>query len=182
MPVKDGLLDRNDCVLVVIDAQERLLPVIWENERVVDNTAKLVKFAGIIGMPVVVTEQDKLGATVDAVADPMGGVDAVSKITFDCFGCEPFARRMGDLGRKTLLLTGVEAHICVAQTALTALADHQVHMISDAMSSRVEHNWRIALGRLENAGAVITSTELLIYELLRQAGTDEFKATLPLVK
>lgn len=182
MSNKGGLLNRDDCVLVVIDAQERLLPVIWEKERVVDNTVKLVKFAGIIGMPVVVTEQAKLGATVQAVAEPLGGADAVEKITFDCFGCQPFAQRVADLGRGTLLLTGVEAHICVAQTGLSALAEHQVQVVSDAVSSRVEHNWRIALGRLEQAGAVITSTEMLIYELLRQAGTEEFKATLPLVK
>lgn len=182
MAQKEMLLNRDDCVLVVIDAQQKLLPVIWEKQRVVDNTARLVKFAGIIGLPVVVTEQDKLGPTVDEVAEGLGGVEAISKITFDCFGCPPFAERLAGLGRGTLLLCGVEAHICVAQTALTALAQYQVHAISDAMSSRVEHNWRIALERLGQAGATITSTEMLIYELLRQAGTDEFRATLPLVK
>ncbi len=182
MAQEDRLLKREDCVLVVIDAQQKLLPVIWENQRVVDNTARLVKFAAIIGLPVVVTEQEKLGPTVAEVAEGVEGLRAISKITFDCFGCPPFVQRLAELGRRTLLLCGVEAHICVAQSALSALAQYRVHAVSDAMSSRTEHNWRTALARLQQAGVIITSTEMLIYELLGRAGTDEFRATLPLVK
>lgn len=178
----DMLLDRNDCVLVIIDIQEKLLPVMWEKERVMDNSLRLAKFASVIDLPVVVTEQDKLGPTIEPLREALAEYDPIAKISFDCFGCEPFAERIAELGRHTLLLCGIESHICVAQTALTGLDAHEVHLISDAASSRVEHNWRIAQRRLDGAGATITSTEMVIYELLRAAGTDEFRATLPLVK
>ncbi|MFH1057636.1 MAG: isochorismatase family protein [Pseudomonadota bacterium] len=181
MSKHDRLARREDCVLVIIDAQEKLLPVIHEQAAVVANMAKLVKFAAIAGLPVVVTEQMKLGATVAEVAEPAGAA-AIGKISFDCFGCEDFVQKIKELKRKTLVLCGVEAHICVVQTALGALEDFRVQVVSDAVSSRAPHNWLVALERLRQAGCVITSTEMFIYEILRQAGTDEFKATLPLVK
>lgn len=182
MSKHDRLARREDCVLVVIDAQEKLLPVIHEHEAVVANMAKLVKFAGIVGLPVVLTEQMKLGATVPEVALADLQAPALAKISFDCFGCDDFAAKIKDLKRKTLIVCGVEAHICVFQTALTALEDFRVQVVSDAVGSRAPHNWLVALERLRKAGCVITSTEMFIYEILRQAGTDEFKATLPLVK
>lgn len=182
VPYKPGLLKREDCVLVLIDVQERLLPVIWEKERVADNAVKLAKFAAIIGLPVLVTEQAKLGATIAPLSQEIAGFSPTEKITFDCFGCADFTRALARIGRGTLLLAGIEAHICVAQTALTGLAEHQVHVISDACSSRAPQNWAVAMDRLRQAGAEISSTEMAIYELLGQAGTAEFKATLPLVK
>ena len=179
MSKHDRLLKREDCVLVVIDAQEKLLPVIHEQEQVVANLAKLVRFAGIAGLPVVLTEQMKLGATAPAVGE---AGPAITKISFDCFGCDGFAQRIKLLNRKTLVLTGVEAHICVFQTALSALEDFRVQVVGDAVSSRTARNRDLALARLRHAGCVVTSTEMFIYEILRQAGTEEFKATLPLVK
>lgn len=182
MSKHDRLLKREDCVLVVIDAQEKLLPVIHGQEEVVANTAKLVKFAGIAGLPVVATEQMKLGATVPAVTEAGLVEPAIVKISFDCFGCEEFSQKIKDLKRKTLVLAGVEAHICVLQTALSALEDFRVQVVGDAVSSRVARNRDLALARLRHAGCVVSSTEMFIYEVLRQAGTAEFKATLPLVK
>lgn len=182
MSKHDRLLKREDCVLVVIDAQEKLLPVIHEQAEVVANIAKLVKFAGIAGLPVVVTEQMKLGATVPALAEAGLSEPAIAKISFDCFGCEEFAQKIKALKRKTLVLVGVEAHICVFQTALSALEDFRVQVVGDAVSSRTARNRDLALARLRHAGCVVTSSEMFIYEILRQAGTEEFKATLPLVK
>jgi isochorismate hydrolase len=182
MSKHDRLLKREDCVLVVIDAQERLLPVIHGQEEVVANIAKLVQFAGIVGLPVVATEQMKLGATVPAVTGAGLAEPAIAKISFDCFGCEEFSQKIKALKRKTLVLAGVEAHICVLQTALSALEDHRVQVVGDAVSSRNLGNRDLALARLRQAGGVVTSTEMFIYEILRQAGTEEFKATLPLVK
>ena len=129
-----------------------------------------------------VTEQQKLGPTLPEAAAELPGLEPISKITFDCFGCDEFRAQLERLGRKALLLAGVEAHICVAQTGLSGLSAYRVQVVSDAVSSRAQHNWLAALERLRAAGAEITSTEMLIYELLGRAGTDEFKATLPLVK
>jgi isochorismate hydrolase len=177
-----SLLNRADALLVVIDMQERLLPVIAEKERVVENVLKLVKFAPIIGLPVIHTEQQNLGETISEIRAALQGVDAIIKLEFDCFKSPIFAEHIRRLKRNTLIITGVEAHICVAQTALHALADHTVHVVSDAISSRSSHNHKVALGRMGNAGVTITSTEMVIYELLEKAGTDQFREALKLVK
>ncbi|KMY66800.1 hypothetical protein AAU61_12390 [Desulfocarbo indianensis] len=176
------LLRREECVLVVIDAQEKLMPVIHDKESVAANILRLVKFAGIIGLPVVVTEQQKLGPTLPDIKEALPGCQPVEKITFDCFGEESFRQRLARLDRGTILLCGIESHICVCQTALTASASHKVQVVSDAVGSRAQHNWVIALERMRARGVVLTSTEMLIYELLGRAGSEEFRATLPLVK
>ncbi|MCX5816643.1 MAG: isochorismatase family protein [Proteobacteria bacterium] len=176
------LITREDCVLVVIDVQEKLVPVISNKERVVENVIKLSNFAQIIGMPVILTEQTRLGLTIPEVRKGLSHVQAISKVHFNCFFCKEFSDEIEKTGKKTLIVTGVEAHICVTQTALYALPDLNVHIISDAVSSRTPENCRVALERMGRAGAVITSTEMFIYELLQKAGTDEFKAVLQLVR
>ncbi len=140
------------------------------------------RFAEIIGLPVILTEQEKLGDTLSEVLEARPNLQAIRKLDFDCFGCEEFVDEIRGLGKRTLILAGVETHICVAQTALHAAPDHTVHVVSDATSSRTEENWRVALDRMHQAGVVITSTEMAIYELLQRAGTNEFRAVLPLVK
>ena len=180
--VAPSLLRRDDTVLVVIDVQQRLLPVIEGGEKLVGNLAKLLRFARIIGLPVVVTEQHNLGATVPDLRDEMEDLHPIGKIDFDCFRCGEFAAKVSDLGRRTLVLTGIEAHICVCQTALHALAKFSVHVVADAVSSRTADNHRIALERMRQSGVTVSSTEMVIYELLERAGTDEFREALKLVK
>jgi nicotinamidase-related amidase len=177
-----NLATREDSVLVVIDVQERLMPVIANRETVEANVVRLIKFAEIIGLPVILTEQAKLGDTVPKVLEAGADLQPIRKLDFDCFGCQNFPPKLVKLGRNTLILCGVETHICVAQTALHAAPDYNVHVVSDATSSRVEHNWKVALDRMRQAGVVVTSAEMVIYELLQRAGTDEFRAVLPLVK
>lgn len=177
-----GLVDRQDCILVVIDVQEKLMAAIHDRERVAANTTTLVKFCGICGIPVVFTEQLKLGATLSQVKDAARDFTAVEKIHFNCFLNDEFSGAVARTGRRTLVLTGAESHICVAQTAIPAVPRWRVHVISDAVSSRLPENKAIALQRMRDAGAVISSTEMFIYEILVKAGTDEFKAVLPLVK
>jgi len=176
------LIAREDSVLVLIDVQEKLMPVIAEKEKVTDNLVRLLKFAHIIGLPLILTEQEKLGNTVPEVFEAARRLSPIRKLDFNCFGCQEFVDEVRRSGRKTLILAGVEAHICVAQTALRAVPHYGVHVVSDATSSRSRHNWKVALKRMRQAGVVITSTEMVIYELLQRAGTDEFRAVLPLVK
>jgi isochorismate hydrolase len=176
------LISRHDAVLLVVDVQERLMPVIAEATKVVDNIVRLLRFARIVGLPVVVTEQQKLGPTVPEIRAEVPGLSPILKTTFDCAGCPEYVTRFAEIGRNTLIVVGVEAHICVAQTVLGALREHAVHLVSDATSSRSPHNRSVAIERMRSAGATITSTEMLIYEIMREAGTDEFRAVLPLVK
>jgi len=180
--VTDNIIGRHECVLVVIDAQEKLMPVITDRESVLSNIARLVKVCHLTGIPVVVTEQEKLGKTVEEIHNEFSGEEAVQKVHFNCFSCETFAERIKKTGRKTIILTGVEAHICVTQTALHAIPFYNVQIVSDAVSSRLTDNRNIAFQRMRDAGATITSTEMFIYEILQKAGTDEFRSILPLVK
>ena len=177
-----NLITREDSVLVVIDVQEKLMPVIAEKDKVIDNLVRLLKFAQIIGLPLILTEQEKLGNTLPEILQAAQDLSPIRKLDFNCFGCQEFVEEVGRMGRKTLILTGVESHICVAQTALGAVPNYTVHVVSDTTSSRTQENWRVALERMRQAGVVITSTEMVIYELLQRAGTDEFRTVLPLVK
>lgn len=177
-----GLVSREDCVLLIIDVQEKLMPVMSDKEKVVENVVRLVKFANIAGLPIVVTEQEKLGATLPDVKKELGDVQPIGKVCFNCFLCRNFADQIERLGRKTLIITGAEAHICVAQTAIFAAPRFRVHAVSDAISSRTQENRTVSLIRMHQSGVFITSTEMFIYEVLQAAGTDEFRATLQLVK
>ena len=161
---------------------ERLLPVIAEKEKIVENVLKLVKFACIIELPILLTEQEKLGKTTPEIRAELNDIEPITKLEFDCFKFRAFAEQIRHLNRNTLIIAGIEAHICVAQTALHALADHSVHVVSDAISSRSPHNRQVALDRMGKAGVTITSTEMVIYELLGVAGTDQFRKVLKLVK
>jgi nicotinamidase-related amidase len=176
------LLRGADALLVVIDIQERLLSVMAEKERVIENTLKLVTFARMIGLPIILTEQQNLGETTPEIRAELEALQPNIKLEFDCFESPAFAEHVDQLGRNTLIIAGIEAHICVAQTALHALVNHRVHVVSDAVSSRSLHNREVALGRMRQAGVTITSTEMVIYELLGKAGTQEFREALKLVK
>lgn len=177
-----NLIATDDSVLIIIDVQEKMMPPIAEGQKVLENVVLLLKFSEIMGLPVVLTEQNKLGDTLPEVLAARPGLEPIRKWEFGCFRCPEFVDRLRTLGRKTLILAGVEAHICVAQTALQGVADYTVHVVSDATSSRDRDNWKVAIKRMRQAGVVVTSTEMVMYELMGRAGTDEFRAVLPLVK
>lgn len=177
-----GLINRDDCLVVVIDVQEKLMPVISDKDEVIANTVKLVEFSKICGVPLIITEQQKLGPTVAEVKDRLKEARVIEKVHFNCFLNEQFKEEVEKSQRKTLIISGVEAHICVTQTALYSLEGYRVHVVGDAVSSRSPENRTFALQRMRDAGVVISSTEMFIYEMLVKAGTDEFRATLPLVK
>jgi nicotinamidase-related amidase len=168
--------------LVVVDMQERLLSAIHENERVISNVRLLLRAAKALALPVVMTTQyiKGLGPTQDEILELVPEARPIDKLTFSCFGSPEFKQALAATGRKSLLLCGVEAHICVLQTGLDALAaGYEVHLVSDATGSRVKANAEIGHRRLEGAGAIPSSTEMAIYELLGASGTPAFKALLP---
>ena len=176
------LIRGDETVLVIIDMQERLFPVMAGKEGLLENVMKLVKFSKVMGLPVLVTEQEKLGNTLPEIREELKGVQPIGKVDFNCFGCEAFSQSLVGLQRKTLLLAGIEAHICVAQTALHAVSGYSVHAVSDAIACRSPHNHRIAEERMMQGGVTVTSAEMAIYEILGSAGTDTFREVLRLVK
>ena len=173
---------REDSALIMINVQERLVPAMSGPEKLVGNCKRLVALAKVMDLPVIFTEQEKLGPTVHELTEGLPDYRPVAKTTFNCFACTPFAARVRETGRHTLILAGIEAHICVSQTALWAQPRFRVHVVSDAVSSRSLDNHSVALARMRAAGLTVTSTEMVIYEVLEKAGTDEFKAMLPLIK
>jgi nicotinamidase-related amidase len=177
-----ALLRKEDCALLVIDVQEKLVRVIDDANRSIENIVRLIRFSKIVDIPIVLTEQQNLGDTVNEIRDEMTIFQPVSKITFSCFASEEFCKYLKNLNKKTLIVTGIETHICVAQTVLDAINEYDVHVVSDAVSSRSINNKEIALDRLRQNNVTITTTEMLIYELLIKAGTNEFRKTLGLLK
>jgi nicotinamidase-related amidase len=180
-------LEPEQCALIVVDIQEKLLPPIWEKERLVRNAQLLIRLAGILKIPALVTTQymKGLGSTVPEVAALLPDTPSIDKLMFSCFGSDVFCSLLKRLPgqRTTVLLCGMETHICVMQTALGALREgYLVHVASDAVSSRTEMNWRIGLERMRAAGAILSSTEMMIYELLRSSGAPAFKELLPYLK
>jgi len=176
------LVTKDDCALIIVDEQDRLMPVIAGREVLVQNTLRLVRFSQLLDIPIVITEQEKLGPTLLEIKAEAVSIRPIGKVHFNCFMSEEFERTLQQLERKILILVGVEAHICVTQTALHALQSLKVHIVADAIGSRTADNRNIAIERMRQAGAIITSTEMFIYEVLQRAGTDKFKAALQLVK
>ena len=180
-------LEAEQCALIVIDIQQKLLPPIFQKEQLVRNVQLLIRAAGILDIPALVSTQYSkgLGDTVPEIASLLGGTEPVDKTLFSCFGSDVFGRLLERLPgqRKTLLLCGMESHICVMQTALAALREgYLVHVASDAVSSRTEWNWKTGLDRMRAAGAIVSSTEMMIYELVRSSSSAAFKELLPHLK
>jgi nicotinamidase-related amidase len=180
------LLRPEDCALAVIDIQEKLLAQIFEKERVLRNAQLLVRLADILQLPVIVSTQYEkgLGQTVAEISSLLPDMRPLDKLEFGCFGNSEYCSAVGKMAnRSTLLLCGIESHICVTQTALGALNQGlNVHVAADAVSSRTELNWKLGLNRMQAAGAVLSSTEMMIYELLGKSGTPAFKEMLKHLK
>ena len=180
-------LDADQCALIVVDIQEKLLPTIFQKDQLISNSKLLIRAASVLKIPAIVSTQYSkgLGQTVPEIASLLPDTAAIDKDQFSCFGSDVFCTLLKRLpgNRNTLLLCGMESHICVAQTALAALREgYLVHVASDAVSSRTEWNWKIGLERMRAAGAVISSTEMIIYELLRSSSSPAFKEMLPHLK
>jgi len=177
-------LEADQCALIIIDIQEKLLPPIFQKEQLIKNTQLLIRLAGILRIPHIATVQyaKGLGNTVPEIASLLPETEPIDKQMFSCFGSDVFCSLLKRMPghRNTVLLCGMESHICVTQTALAALREgYIVHVASDAVSSRSEWNWKIGLERMRAAGAVISSTEMMVYELLRSSGSTAFKELLP---
>jgi nicotinamidase-related amidase len=185
METQSRRITRANTALVVVDIQERLLPAMFEKERVVQNAVRLVKGAAVLGVPVLATEQYRkgLGATVPEVAAAIFGFAPMEKVAFSACGAGEFSAALNAKPVTNAILCGIEAHVCVTQTCLDLLDQGlRVFVVADAVSSRAAENYRIGVERMRAAGAVIASTEMVLFELLEKAGTADFKQILELVK
>jgi nicotinamidase-related amidase len=170
----------------VVDIQDRLASVMSERQHVVRNTSLLIEAAKTLGLPMVLTEQypKGLGPTVNELKEILPpGVKPVEKLHFSCCGEPAFLDALKKTGKKKVILAGMETHICVLQTTLGLLDEgYGVHLVSDAICSRKSSDYKSGLGMAREAGAVVTSTETVLFQLLEKAGTEEFKKISKLVK
>jgi nicotinamidase-related amidase len=188
----DTIARRDDAVLVIVDEQERLTAAMDRREAVGAATVRLVRTAVLVGVPIIVTRQYPKGlgdmepALLDALAAAESAnvrVSHVDKMAFDCFREPQFASALTVTARKQLIVAGMETHICIAQTVLSAIRlGFDVHVAADACCSRDDAHHVLALQRMRKASAVITASESVMYEFVGAAGTDEFKALLGIVK
>jgi nicotinamidase-related amidase len=179
------LIDRENTGLLVIDVQEKLMEVMGQKQRIIDNIIRLLHLSKIFHLPVMLTEQYPkwLGPTLPEIVENLPSYDPISKMHFNCCDVDAFNDQLESQSYKNIIVTGVESHICVFQTCVSILVQgYNVHVPQDAVDSRTDENWRVGLKLMEQAGAIITSTEAVIYQILKEAGTKEFKRMLKIIR
>ena len=177
-------INKEEAVLVIIDIQERLVPVMNRGERVIKNTNVVKATSKNMDMPIIVTEQytKGLGSTVLQIEENLEGAKKFEKNTFS--GCiEGVMDYLDKTGRKKIIITGMETHVCVFQSVRDLLRQgYYVFVAADAVCSRTEENYNNALSLMREMGAVISNTETILFDLLKESGTPQFKALSKLIK
>lgn len=179
------LISKDDCVLLVLDIQGSLFETMYEKDRMLEFALKVIDFAKRIELPIVATEQypKGLGESLPEIRDALPGVNFIPKRSFSCFGEPAFDAKMRALGRKTVIVVGMETHICVCQTTLDGIArGYNMYLVSDAISSYSKRDTELAFRRLREAGATIASCEMAFFEILRVAKTSDFQKCFDLLK
>jgi len=179
------MFTRENSLLVIVDIQEKLARTMRDRDRVVRNTAKLIRAARELSVPLMVTEQypDGLGRTLPELESLLINAEPIDKMTFSCCREDRFTNALSIENRSHIIVCGMEAHICVMQTALDLRhRDYSVGVVQDAVCSFNQRDFEIAVDRMRDEGVRMLSTEMIIYELMHKAGTEEFKALLPVMK
>lgn len=180
----DTVLRRDETVLLVVDFQDKLVGAMEGSDSVTAEIGRLAQGMQLLELPILVTEQypQGLGHTVPELAAKLPQGQALAKTSFSCCGVDGFWDDLAATRRRQIIVTGIEAHVCVLQTALDLLANgYQVHVPQDAVTSRKLANYQNALQRLQQAGVIVTNTESVLFELMAKAGTPEFKALQKLI-
>ncbi len=185
MAVAAEFLNREDCILLLVDIQQVLLEPCVHSVPLVKHCGFLIDVATLFRIPIVFTTHnaEKLGGFLPELVDKVQNPTVLNKLEFSCFENQQIKDVIAAKGRKTILLAGMESHVCVFHTGAHALRlGYRVDLITDAVLSRSESNRLIGIKRLEQAGAVMSSTEMVIFELLGRAGTEGFRQLLPIIK
>lgn len=180
------MLASENTVLIIVDMQGNLAHSMHEKQQLFENAQKLIKGIQVFEVPIIAAEQtpDKLGPTIPEIDNLLSGIQYISKASFNCFDNERFLKEFEALNRKQVLIMGIEAHVCVYQTAmhLLSMGGYEVQIVADAVSSRTMKNRDIALEKMKGSGASLTSTEIVLFELLKTAENEKFKEIFKIVK
>ncbi|MEW6569963.1 MAG: hydrolase [Nitrospirota bacterium] len=172
-------LDKDSAALLIIDIQEKLTAVMKTKEEIIKNCIHLIELSKTYNLPIILTEQypKGLGQTVEEIRVSLPYYIPIEKFTFNCCDEPSFLNEITAANRRNIVVTGMEAHVCVLQTCLGLLQEgHNVHVVKDAVCARSKDNWETGIEFMRDAGAVITSTETVLFQVLRIAGTEEFRA------
>lgn len=178
-------IKRENTIAVIIDIQERLYPFIHENEILTEKVSRLIKGLRTLGIEIIVTEQYSkgLGATIKPVQESLGDYKHLEKMSFSCCRLSDFNSRLSTSGKKFVIICGIESHVCVLQTVLDLLEKgYTPVLVEDCVSSRNPNDKKIAVERMRAEGAIITTYESILFELLEVSGTEEFKTISKIVK
>lgn len=179
------MLDVQDSCLVVVDVQGRLAELMYEKDLLFKNIRILIKAVKILSIPILWTQQQPqaIGVTVSQISELLTDNEPIDKACFSCCSLKEFNDKINALGRKQVLLCGIEAHVCIHQTALELIASgKEVHVIADAVSSRTKENKQTALERMVTEGVKLCSAEMALFELLKTSEHPQFKEVIKLVK
>jgi nicotinamidase-related amidase len=179
------MITPRETLLLIIDVQGRLALGVVQSATLATNISKLVRACTILDVPVLLTEQypKGLGRTIDSIGELLPGKVPVEKLSFSCCGTSEFMKQLRSFNRNDILVAGIEAHVCVYQTAVDLVEfGYNVHLVTDCVSSRSEENRSLGIGCIEKAGASLTSTEMAVFELLRVAEGERFKAISKIIK
>jgi len=173
-------MDRETAALVAIDFQETQVRMVPQDigKTLIRNIKILLAFARQLKIPIVATEQypKGLGRTISEVKEELGLIVPLEKVSFSCCGVDAFNERLKETGRNQIVLAGIEAHICVLQTAADLLRkNYEVHVVADAAGSRKKADWEAGLRWMEKKGAMISTTEIIAFQWLKEAGTEDFR-------
>ena len=179
------LIDRDRVQFLLVDMQERLLPAMSDADDVLKRAVILAKAARILGLPMTVSEQYPrgLGHTVQPLKDEIGNAPVYEKLEFSCWKNAPLREHLAGTGRKQVVVAGIEAHVCVLQSAIDLKdAGFDVFTVADAVSSRSDRSRDLAASRLRHAGIAVVNTEMVVFEALGVAGSAEFKTLSALIR
>jgi nicotinamidase-related amidase len=178
-------IKRENTIAVVIDIQEKLFPFIYEKDILTDRVARLIKGLKALGIEIIVTEQytKGLGGTIKPVQESLGDYKHLEKMSFSCCGLSDFDSKLSTSGKMYIIICGIESHVCVLQTVLDLIEKgYTPVLVEDCVSSRNPNDKKIAVERMRAEGAIITTYESILFELLEVSGTEEFKAISKIVK
>lgn len=179
------MLKKENAVLVLVDIQGKLATLMYKKEEFFANLAVLIKALKILDIPIIWNEQlpDKLGPTIPEIKELLDGLEPFEKNTFSCCGNDAFMDKLESTGRRQILLAGMETHVCVYQTALDLIPKgYEVHLVTDAVSSRTLENKLIGIQAIKDLGAGLTSVEMALFEMLNVAEGEQFKNIVKLLK
>lgn len=179
------MLTLDNTTLIVIDVQNKLARAMHEKNMLHENLQKLIKGMQVLGIPIVLTEQNPegLGPTIPEIANLLSNVQPIPKLCFSCCDDKRFVQKLQALNRKQVLIAGIETHVCVYQTAIALLSlGYEVQIVADAVSSRTAGNKEIGLEKMRGEGAKLTTTETALFELLKVAEGAKFREILKIVK